>query len=131
MLAEGKITAEEVDRLLEAIGRGPASPGSDRSASRRNLPKYLRVVIDTDEDADGPTKVNVRVPLQLLRAGVQMSSVIPPQARTKINEKLKAQGVDFDVFQIRPDNMDAMIEQLQEFSVDIDQERTKVRVFCE
>ncbi len=33
-----------------------------------------------DFGGDGPGRVNVRVPLQLLRAGVRLTSLIPPQA---------------------------------------------------
>ncbi len=39
-------------------------------------------------DEDGPTKVNVRVPMQLLRAGVKLTSIIPPRARDEVNAAL-------------------------------------------
>jgi len=75
MLAEGKITADEADRLLSALERG--APGVQPGAAlappdhNRPQPKYLRVTVDSDEEHGGPTKVNVRVPMQLLRAGVR------------------------------------------------------------
>src|SRR5262249_54457270 len=54
MLATGKITADEADRLLAALNRGEsvgaASAASDSSASRPQ-PKYLRVLVEA-EDAD-------------------------------------------------------------------------------
>ena len=35
------------------------------------------------------TKVNIRVPLQLLRAGVRLAGLIPTEARTHVNEALR------------------------------------------
>ena len=81
MLAQGKITVDEAERLLSAVEREPASSVGESDEARRNdKVKYLRVVVDAQDDEDGPTKVNVRVPMQLLRAGVKLSSIIPPRA---------------------------------------------------
>mgnify|MGYP007039525523 CR=1 FL=1 len=75
MLAEGKVTADEADRLIDALVRDqPASPPA-AAARPRARPKYLRVVVNAeDPGGDGPSRVNVRVPLQLLRAGVRLVS---------------------------------------------------------
>jgi hypothetical protein len=128
MLAEGKVTTDEAERLLSAMDRGSATTRPASSGS----PKYLRVLVDTDEPADsGPTKVNVRVPMALLRAGVRLTAVIPPQARDQINAEMAKNGVPFDIGQIRPENLEEMIEQINDLQVDVDNQRTKVRVFCE
>jgi hypothetical protein len=135
MLAEGKITTDEAERLLAALDREPAraaggaEPAS--AASNRPPPKYLRVAVDTEDGYEGPTKVNVRVPMQLLRAGVRLSSIIPPHAREKVNEAMARNGVPFDINAVRPENLEELIEQLADLTVDVDQEKTKVRVFCE
>lgn len=136
MLAAGKINADEAERLLSALDRtaGPAAATPEPGAYPSNRPraKYLRVVVDTDEPGEGgPTKVNVRVPMQLLRAGVRLSSIIPPRARDQVNAAMRREGIDFDINQIKPENLEDLIEQLGELTVDVDQEKTKVRVFCE
>jgi hypothetical protein len=135
MLAEGKVTADEAERLIAALERGPASalPGAGPSPAGHNRapPKYLRVAVDTDEGHGGPTKVNVRVPMQLLRAGVRLSSIIPPHAREKVNAAMARNGVDFDINALKPENLEELVEQLNDLTVDVDQERTKVRIFCE
>ncbi|HEX5379638.1 MAG TPA: hypothetical protein VFW47_13755 [Phenylobacterium sp.] len=135
MLAEGKVTADEADRLIAALERGgsAAAPGPGPAPAGRNRPppKYLRVAVDTDEGHGGPTKVNVRVPMQLLRAGVRLSSIIPPHAREKVNAAMARNGVDFDINALKPENLEELIEQLNDLTVDVDQERTKVRIFCE
>lgn len=133
MLAEGKITADEAERLLVALDRAPAAAAAPADfPSNRPRAKYLRVCVDTDEPGDGgPTKVNIRVPMQLLRAGVRLSSIIPPAARDQVNAALREQGVPFDLHQLRPENLEDLVDQLNDLTVDVDQEKTKVRIFCE
>ena len=131
MLAAGQITADEAERLLAALDGRAAASGASQTETPRRRPKYLRVCVDTDDSHGGPTKVNVRVPLQLLRAGVRLSSVIPPHAREKVNRAMAEHGVDFDINQLKPENLEDLIEQLNELTVDVDQERTKVRIFAE
>jgi len=136
MLSEGKITPDEADRLLAALEREPAQalPGAEpRGGAGHNRPpaKYLRVAVDTDDGHAGPTKVNVRVPMQLLRAGVRLSSIIPPHARERVNEAMARNGVPFDINAVRPENLEELVEQLNDLTVDVDQDRTKVRIFCE
>jgi hypothetical protein len=129
MLAEGKITADEAERLLDALGApGPAATSVARS---NGAPKYFRVEVDANEPGEGPTKVNVRVPMQLLRAGVRLSALIPPRARDEVNAAMAKEGIPFDINQLKPENLEEMIEHLSDFTVDVDNERAKVRVYCE
>jgi hypothetical protein len=87
--------------------------------------------VDTNDPLDGPTKVNVRVPMQLLRAGVRLPGVIPASARGEVNNALRKEGIAFDINHVTPQNLEELIEQLRELTVDVDNENTKVRVFCE
>jgi len=128
MLASGKITAEEAERLIAALERGGAGA---TAMSESDKIKYLRVLVDTKDPIDGPTKVNVRVPMQLLRAGVRLTGVIPASAREEVNNALRKEGIAFDINNVTPQNLEELIEQLRELTVDVDNENTKVRVFCE
>ena len=123
MLAQGKITADEAERLISAIERAPAQ--ADATV------KYLRVLVDANDALDGPTKVNVRVPMQLLRAGVRLTGIIPARAREQVNDALRKEGIPFDINNVTPQNLEEMIEHLRDLSVDVDNEHAKVRVFCE
>jgi hypothetical protein len=128
MLAEGKITTEEAERLLSAMDRTAPSSAAASSGPRR----YLRFEVDANDDGRGaPTRVNIRVPMNLLRAGVRLASVIPPVAREKVNAAMARNGVPFDVDQLRPENLEALVEQLGDFIVDVDDKDAKVRVYCE
>ena len=135
MLAAGQISTDEAERLIAALEKEPSPAASDRDSEPRpqGWPKYLRVVVEAEEgqSAHGPSKVNVRVPFQLLRAGVKLTSIIPPQARLKVNEALHQQGVDLDLNELKPENLEELIYQLKDLTVDIDDKKSKVRVFCE
>jgi hypothetical protein len=133
MLAEGRINADEAERLLAALEKNPATE-SAAVTGRPNL-KYLRIVVDADEGlvGDAMTKVNIRVPLQLLRAGVRLAGLIPTEARTHVNEALREKGIAFDISQLKPENLEELIAQLNDLSVDIDHAKgqARVKIFCE
>ncbi|HEY3950210.1 SHOCT-like domain-containing protein [Phenylobacterium sp.] len=139
MLSDGKITADEAERLLSALDRTETPPpagfastaGSPPPPLRSNAaPKYLRVTVDADVHGDN-TKVNIRVPMALLRAGVRLSSLIPAEARDQVNAELAKNGVPFDIGQLKPENLEELISHLDDLTVDVDSHDAKVRVFCE
>jgi hypothetical protein len=131
MLAEGKITADEAERLLDAMARAPGPQlGSSLAPKTNGAPKYFRVEVNANEP-DGPTKVNVRIPMQLLRAGVRLSALIPPRARDEVNAALAREHIPFDINQLKPENLDDLIEHLGDFNVDVDSGDATVRVYCE
>ena len=129
MLANGKITADEAERLLAALDGAPSSGAA--AGGTASQPRYLRVVVDAHEDQESPTKVNIRVPLSLVRAGVKLGALMPAQARDHVNEALREKGIAIDVNQIKPADIEAMLEQIGELTVDVDDKKAKVRVFCE
>jgi hypothetical protein len=133
MLAEGKITADEAERLIDALERKQPESPPEAAARPKPRPKYLRVVVNSEEDSDsdGPSRVNIRVPLQLLRAGVRLTSLIPPQALTQVNEQLNKSGVPIDLTQLKPQHIEEFIEQLDELTVDVEDTDSTVQVFCE
>ena len=146
MLAAGKITADEAESLLAAIEPGPATteftgkiPGMNGSPDTtvRTRAKYLRVLVEADESMTGmkgPTTVNVRVPMQLLRAGVRLASLIPAQAHEQLDEALSRHGVPLTLSQIKPENLEELIDHLEDLTVDVNASEgngAKVRVFCE
>jgi hypothetical protein len=74
MLQEGRISAEEATQLLEALetGRGPQAPRPPQppEGTRGGAGRWLRVrVTDTDT---GKLRVNVRLPLNVVEAGMKM-----------------------------------------------------------
>ena len=148
MLAAGKITADEAERLLAALDTGhgqarwrdlramPAATARSRATTGARA-KYLRVLVEADEEMTGlkgPTTVNVRVPMQLLRAGVRLAALIPQQAHNQLDQALSSHGVPLTLSQIKPENLEELIDHLEDLTVDVDGKdgnKTKVRVFSE
>jgi len=139
MLSEGKISADEAERLIAAVEEPVGTKSTDPAleSAGKCRPKYLRVVVDSEDDGghEGPTKVNVRVPMQLLRAGVKLAGLLPAQALRRANHAMQEQGVPIDLTQLKPENLEELVEQLNDLTVDVDQKdattKVKVRVFCE
>jgi hypothetical protein len=136
MLAQGTITADEAERLLERLsgpaagasptGSAPPTPGATATTSepRRSgaAAKFLRITID---DADGD-KVNVRVPLELMRTGIQLGAMLPPETR----KKLDAKGIDLS--KLGGTEGESLVEALRELTVDVDSANgDRIHIFCE
>jgi hypothetical protein len=130
MLAEGKITPDEAEQLIAALERDQPPVAASSEARPKAKAKYLRLVVDTMENGE-PGRVNARVPLQLLRAGVRLAALIPPQALARANAELDKTGVPFDLTQLKPEQLEALVEQLDEVTLEVDQPDAKVRIFCE
>ena len=130
MLAEGKITAEDADKLLEKLsgsstetnpdGSSSPSPSSSTPTSSTSpKPRHLRIVVDKP----GQEQVNVRVPLNFARKGSRLLAVLPDRVR----EKLAEQGINL----IGLDDK-AWAETIENMNIDIEQGNgKKVKIFCE
>jgi hypothetical protein len=132
MLAAGKITADEAERLIVALEASPSDSAHAEEEKPKAKAKYLRVQVEAQEKG-GPATVNVRVPMQLLRAGVRLASLVPAQAHEHLDEALKRHGVPLTLSQIKPENLEELIDHLEDLTVDVDaqEKQAKVRVFCE
>ncbi len=144
MLAAGKITADEAERLLIALepdtsasaagaaGKDQIGANGSSATAAKSHPKYLRVLVEANEKGE-PTTVNVRVPMQLLRAGVRLASLIPAQAHEQLDATLSRHGIPLTLSQIKPENLEELVDHLEDLTVDVDarEEKAKVRVFCE
>ncbi|ROQ68361.1 hypothetical protein EDD93_2825 [Streptomyces sp. 840.1] len=133
MLAEGKITADEAERLIDALQRQQPEPAAGATPRPKSRAKYLRVMVNSEDDGtgEGPSRVNIQVPLQLLRAGVRIASLLPPQALTRANTELRRSGVPIDLTELKPEHLEELVEQLDEVTVDVDDPSGQVRIFCE
>lgn len=127
MLKKGKINVDEAERLLKALGQD--IPVSDKPAAG-SKPKYLRVLVEPSPDNKKGDRVNIRVPMNLIRAGLKWAAIIPQNARGKVDEALKEKGFDVDFDKIKPEDLEELIVNLNDLTVEVDGEE-KVRVFCE
>ena len=142
MLAKGKISVDEAHRLLSAVDAKEArkeEPRRDYSTGKAFdnalKGKYLRVNIIPSEEHqhdDHAERVNVRVPMSLVRAGIKLTSLIPPEALDKTNNALHEKGINFDVRNIKTEDIESLIEALGDTEIDIEGSHgEKVKVYVE
>jgi hypothetical protein len=131
MLSEKKISVEEAERLLNALGAPESGNGSAEPSGAVKIPwKFLRVTVEPGPGSESGDKVNIRVPMKLIRAGLKWAALIPKQAQSEVNKALKDKGMDIDFSKIKPEDLQDILANLDELVVDVDG-KDKVRVFCE
>ncbi len=109
LLAAGKITAEEAGRLLDAVDPRAGQGGAERHGIQPRAKtasaapaKFIYVkVISTKGD-----NVNVKIPLGLVRAGLKLTSLIPPQAMDQIDKTMAEKGMSFDLKNLKPEDLE-------------------------
>jgi hypothetical protein len=139
LLATGKITAEEAARLLDALearaadarakagGPSGGQSGNPSATAKSATPKFMYVkVVSTKGD-----NVNVKIPLSLVRAGLKLTSLIPAQAVDQINKSMADHGMSVDLSNLKPDDLEELIESLREMEISVDAANgDNVRVYC-
>ena len=131
MIEGGKISAEEGAKLLDAVG-------GDRDlrdvAGNGKSPKYLVIKVVPREGANGHSdveRVNIRIPLAILRAGVKLGSLIPLSAHERIDEAMSQHGVHFNWKNLDDAAIDELIDSLADLQVDADGRKHEVRIRTE
>jgi len=128
MLAHGKITVEEADKLLAAVGA--AATGTPASRSGNPAWKYLRVQVEPGPGSPHGERVNIRVPFKLIRAGLKFAALIPHDAQDKVHAALREKGLNIDLAKVTPEDLEDIVANLDDMTVEVDG-REKVRIFCE
>lgn len=138
MLAAGKISADDAERLLDKLSGGAAqatesgatdsqtaagaAAGAQTAAQGAKRPRYLHIQVERP----GRHEVNMRVPLSLARGGRHWMAFLP----SGVAEKLSEHGINFD-------SLDAMSD--EEFQAALDRVNVniqsgngkKVRIYAE
>ena len=128
MLADGKLKVDEAERLLAALaGNSESAPHDTQSKTK---PKYLRVLVEPASDNKTGDRVNIRVPLNLIRAGLKWASFIPQHAQGKVNEALQEKGIQMDINKLKPEDLEELVLNLNDLQVEVEGNET-VKVFCE
>ncbi len=132
MLSEGKISVAEAESLLTLLDQSPSGGpnGSDTGEGRKTPPKYLRVVVEEDGES-GSERVNIRIPMALIRSGVKLAALIPKEATNRVNEKLHEKGIGIDVGNLKVEDLEQLVDAMAEMEVDVQDGKEHVRVFVE
>lgn len=140
MLADGKINIEEAQRLLPLVDTtGDREPAADKTGrSSRPLPRYIRVTVEPKEGATpGSSKherhgrVNIRVPLNLIRAGMKFATLIPPETADHMDRAFKKKGLNFDIKHLKEEDIQQIVSALEDSVIDVDNEEETIRIYAE
>ncbi|HTK31357.1 MAG TPA: hypothetical protein VL332_05290 [Candidatus Saccharimonadaceae bacterium] len=161
MLTQGKITADEADRLLAAIGStSRSSTTTEATAADKGVataeapsPKFLRITITrtgTWPGDDGKQarrawmwaghtggrggEVSIRVPVTLVRNGIRLGAMIPGLSGAGVQTRLRERGVDLDLSKIDTETINQLLAEFGEINIDVDSERggkAQIRITCE
>ena len=129
LLSEGKISAEEASKLLEALGADEKKEEIIAFKGKQGRkPTKLRVEVDANENSK-KSKVNINIPLSLVRTmGPIIAKNLPQEARDEMSGK----GVDIVAIM---NSIEEFIEAAGEediVNVDISgDEVSKVRIYAE
>ncbi len=138
MLAAGKVSVEEAERLLRLTAGGPGSASADSPTAANSLrvsdPKFIRIMVEPAENAGSKKdqhRVNIRIPLKIVRAGVNLASLLPGDTGRMVQGSLLEKGYMSDISKLDGSALDELIEALQELSIDATVDNHTVRVFVE
>ena len=66
-----------------------------------------------------------------MRAGLKLTSLIPPQAMEQIDKTMAEKGMSFDLKNLKPEDLEDIVESLREMEVNIDSaDGDNVRVYA-
>jgi hypothetical protein len=133
MLAKGTITADEAERLLDALQsrQGSAGSGWQASASRPTA-KHLRIQIYPKPNHPRYKEpVNINVPIMIIKAGLKIPGLLSGENRDRMNAALKEHGIKVDLDRLDNNSIDELIVALTGTGIDVDNPTERVRIFCE
>jgi len=133
MLAAGKISVDEAALLLSALGEESATASDAKVTVGRLVPRFLRVVVNQppSHGHDQPDKVNIRVPVALIRAGMKFTSLIPEDASREVDKALAEKGIKLNLKNIKEEDLEELLTALTDLEVDIDDGKGKVKIHAE
>ena len=125
MVAEGKISASDAERLLEKLTGSAQTTGTRKEAESAEpsakKPRFLHIVVDKP----GQDQVNIRMPLSFTRSGRSLLAVLPP----RVSEKLTELGIDLSALGSK--NCEDWAQALENADINVERGDKKVRIFCE
>jgi hypothetical protein len=133
LLAQGKITVDEADRLLKAVAAAPPSADAASGPGAAPRPRWLRINIQRQsEDGHGEKKnVNVRVPISFVKGGMRLGALIAPFAGEKAIARLRERGYDLDLSRLDAEAIETWLKDVDDLNVHIDNGKEQVRITCE
>jgi hypothetical protein len=125
MLSSGKINVQEAEQLLQAV-KPPTQPDEDKKVE----PRYFRILVNKPaREGKKAEAVNIRVPMTVIRGGLRLGALFPGMLGKK---KIQLDnGSELDLSKVTYTDLEAMIKDIGELTVDVDGGDAQVRIRCE
>ena len=145
LLAQGKITVDEADRLIKAM-TADVPAGTDEAetaetaADGRQGARWFRINIrkPAADQAHQPKDVNIRVPIAVVKGGMRLGAIIATFAGEKAAQRMKDRGLDLDLSTINGDlsrmngaEFETFLKSLDDMNIEVDDGKSQVRITCE
>ena len=141
LLSQGKITVDEADRLLKAVGGDrPAEAAAGAAPADGKRLRWFRINIHKPAKELGhkAKDVNIRVPIAVVKGGMRLGAIIATFAGEKAAHRMKARGVDLDLPTVMGDlsrmngaEFDAFMSSLDDMNIEIEDGKSVVRITAE
>jgi hypothetical protein len=150
LLAQGKISVDEADQLLRALGQAPPEPAA-ADPGERTRPfhglfgigavrvgsgdaagvRYLKIEVNkAGADGGRARRVNIKVPIALVRGGMRLGAIVGC-GDDEVRRRLRERGIDLDLSAIDDAAIADLLKNLGELTVDVDKGSSQVRITCE
>jgi hypothetical protein len=124
MLSSGKINVQEAEQLLKAV----ETPG--QANEQKSEPRFFRILVNkAAREGKKAEAVNIRVPITVIRGGLRLGALFPGMLGKK---KIQLDnGSELDLSKVTYTDLEAMIKDIGELTVDVDGGDAQVRIRCE
>jgi hypothetical protein len=113
MLSQGKVTVQEAEQLLHAVASGEAT------GEKKPEPRYFRILFNRPpRDGKKAENVNIKVPMTVVRGGLRIGALFPGILASK--KVQLGNGAEFDLSKVTYADLEAMIKDIGEVTVDVD-----------
>ena len=131
LLAQGKITVDEADRLMKAVSAAAAQDAA-AGAGERPKPRWVRInVFKQAKEGKQDKEVNIRVPIAVIKSGMRLGAFIPGYLRDEMRQDLRDKGFDVDFSKLDAAALEAVLNDLGEANIHIESGRAHMRITCE
>jgi hypothetical protein len=126
MLSAGKVNVQEAEQLLLAV----KTAGQRADETTKADPKYFRIQVNKPaREGKKAENVNIRVPMTVVRGGLRLGALFPGMLGKK---KIQLDnGTELDLSKVTYTDLEAMIKDIGELTVDVDGGDAQVRIRCE
>lgn len=140
LLAQGKMTVDEADRLLKALGsaQSKSEPAAANDGARAKT-SWFRINIHKPANDQREAKdVNIRVPVSVMRGGMRLGAIIGSFAGERAARRMRERGIDLDLSAINGDlsrlngpEFEQFLKSLDDVCFEVDDGKSQVRITCE